>query len=330
MTARGAITYREYKLDADEIYSGGLHELPEPAAIRINSSVHGPMDFAALGTNIFVALNLRYYFDDGDAPATIVYNTKTEALGVGPRLLSGIPAFWAAMAAGEKLYALTTEVLSLQALSSAPTNNTWNLRGGDEMNWLWNSEPSLPPCSGLDVVAYALHPDGRTIFMSTASVTHCFDTSNGLWKELGDWVLPFRGQAYFDHSLDAWVGIYHKGEGYVCCCPVASRSAIAKRPPDCRMLKEKLFGHNNDKPWICGGRYMDATLTYMGYNRFCLVENILRHEKAVNSMLHVTLFSLKYDCVGELQSRLKFGHAPGHIQCPRTPCCSLMQHSGCN
>src|SRR4051812_14355793 len=62
--------YHIYKLDADEIYSGGLHELPEPAAARIYSSVHGPKDFAALGTNIFVTLNLRYYFeDDDDAPA---------------------------------------------------------------------------------------------------------------------------------------------------------------------------------------------------------------------------------------------------------------------
>lgn len=173
--------YHIYKLDADEIYSGGLQDLPKTAAIQINSSVHGPMDFAALGTNIFVALNLRYYFEEDDdaPPLTIVYNTKTQALGVGPPLPSGIPAFWAAMAAGEKLYALTTELLSLQAMSWAPTNYGWK---GGEMDWSWNSEPSLPPCSGLDVLAYALHPDGRTIFMSTASVTHSFDTSNGLWN----------------------------------------------------------------------------------------------------------------------------------------------------
>ncbi|KAM3194551.1 hypothetical protein ACQJBY_070927 [Aegilops geniculata] len=173
------------------------------------------------------------------------------------------------------------------------------------MDWSWKSEPSLPPCSGLDVVAYALHPDGRTIFVSTASVTHSFDTGNGLWKELGDWVLPFRGQAYFDGSLDAWVGIHHKGEGHVCCCPVASRSAAAERPPDCRVLKEKLFRRNNEEPWMGGGRHMDATLTYMGHNRFCLVENILRHEKAVDSMLHLTLFGLEYDREGELRTEAR-------------------------
>ncbi|VAI71693.1 unnamed protein product [Triticum turgidum subsp. durum] len=119
--------------------------------------------------------------------------------------------------------------------------------------------------------------------------------------------LPFRGQAYFDDSLDAWVGIHHEGEGHICCCPVASHSAAASRPPkpDCRMLKEKLFRRNNEEPWMGGGRHMDATLTYMGHNKFCLVENILRHEKVVDSMLHLTLFGLKYDREGELRTKAR-------------------------
>lgn len=71
------------------------------------------------------------------------------------------------------------------------------------------------------------------------------------------------------------------------------------------MLKEKLFRHNNEEPWIVGGRHIDVTLTYMGYNRFCLVENILGKEYTVDSMLHVTLFSLKYDSVGELQTKVR-------------------------
>lgn len=154
----------------------------------------------------------------------------------------------------------------------------------------------------MDVVAYALHPDGRTIFMSTASVTHSFDTSNDSWKELGGWVLPFKGQAYFDALLDAWVGIHRKEEGYVCCCPVASRSTTASRPPGCRMLKKKLFRHNNEES---GGRYLKTTLTYMGNGRFCLVENILRPEDALDSVLHVTVFSLEYDRVGELRTKVR-------------------------
>lgn len=48
--------YSIHKLDADDILdddSGGVRKLPEPAAIRIRSPVRGPMDFAALGTDIF-------------------------------------------------------------------------------------------------------------------------------------------------------------------------------------------------------------------------------------------------------------------------------------
>ena len=73
------------------------------------------------------------------------------------------------------------------------------------MVWCWKTVPSPlpPPFNGIDMIAYAVHPDGRTIFISTGISTHTLDTSNGMWKELGDWVLPFRGQAFFDSGLDA-------------------------------------------------------------------------------------------------------------------------------
>ncbi|XP_044957608.1 uncharacterized protein LOC123408608 [Hordeum vulgare subsp. vulgare] len=180
--------------------------------------------------------------------------------------------------------------------------NLWD----PELDYFWNIIPSSPPppLCGIDIVAYALHPDGRTIFMSTASATHSVDTSNGSWKELGDWVLPFKGQAYFDDNLDAWVGIHGKEDGYICCCPVASRSRTTRRPPDCRMLNEKLFLRNSEKTWRKKGRHMKATLTYMGYSRFCLVENILRRADGLDSVLHVTLFTLKYDGMGELRNKV--------------------------
>ena len=183
--------YSIYKLDADDISDdsgrGGERELPGPAAIRMNSPACGPMDFAALAAGIFAAPDPRYYHsgDRDYAPPTIVYNTWTAAVAAAPPLPSGVPALGAAMAAGGKLYALTNQVLSLQALSSwAPIDDRLS---DQERDWIWNIVPSPPPCSGLDVVAYALHPDGRTIFMSTASATHCLDTSSGSWKELGDW-----------------------------------------------------------------------------------------------------------------------------------------------
>ncbi|KAM0841384.1 hypothetical protein ACQ4PT_059019 [Festuca glaucescens] len=100
-----------------------------------------------------------------------------------------------------------------------------------------------------------------------------------------------RGQGFFDAELDAWVGIDRKEAGYVCCCQVASRSATARRPPERRVLEEKLFRFNNEENYMDGGRYMKATLTYMGGSRFCLVENISCSEDAIDdgAVLHVTL-----------------------------------------
>ncbi|XP_047064791.1 uncharacterized protein LOC124672637 [Lolium rigidum] len=308
--------YSIHKLDADiildDIGDGGEHKLPEPAAIRIKTPVYGRMIFTALGTTIFIDTNPHNRGDN--APPTFVYDTETAALTVGPRIPRGIDGLSTFMAASEKLYALTSvdspDHPCVQALSWArtATDKIWE----PDMDWSWSRvRSSQPRCHGIDVVSYALHPDGHTIFMSTyKGRTYTFDTSTGEWKELGnDWVLPFRGRAFFDAQLNAWVGIDRKEAGYVCCCQIASRSATTRRPLECRVLKEKLFRFNNEEKYKDGGRYMKATLTYMGDSRFCLVENILRSEEGVDdgTVLHVTLFGLKYDHMGELRTKLPCG-----------------------
>jgi len=205
------------------------------------------------------------------------------------------------MAVGDTLYALTTSVplpeseshSSLQALSWAAVPDPpqpWD----PDMEWCWRTVPSLlpPPYDGINIVAYALHPDGRTIFMSTDHrIQHPLPGHQqwlSLWKDLGDWVLPFRGQAYFDADLDY---------GYICCCPVASRSSSTARPPECMVLTEKLFRRKEEDPkyWPLL-RGTEISLTYMGNSRFALVENVLRAEDFKRgSVLHVTVLSLKYD-----------------------------------
>jgi hypothetical protein len=234
--------YSIHKIDADEIMDDDddeaataaasatdreqLHKLPERAAVRLASPVVGcRMAFAAMGTNIFVATNPRCRYDDA-APKLLVYDAATGALSGGPHLpdQERLYDFGAAMAVGERLYTLTSVCLELnecpsfRALSWEPTTRpgrglgVWDPR----MEWSWSCVPP-PRFHGFDIAAYALHPDGRTIFISTAHhSTHSFDTSSGVWTELGDWVLPFRGQAYFDAELDAWVGLHHKEGGYVC------------------------------------------------------------------------------------------------------------------
>ncbi|PUZ38858.1 hypothetical protein GQ55_9G229500 [Panicum hallii var. hallii] len=227
---------------------------PEPGA---------PMAFTSLGTSILVATNPHCSRDR--APPSLVYDAGTAALTVGPPPPDGYVRD--AMAVGGKLYALLTVVcddddshqystLRMQVLSWAPTTHQqepWH----PAMAWSWDAAPALPPFGHeTSITSYALHPDGCT-------------------RDLGEWTLPFLGQAYFDAELDAWVGLHHKEDGRVCCCSVASRSAATARQPECRVLKEKLFCRRGEEKYP-DGRYLSATLTYMGGGRFCLVENVLR------------------------------------------------------
>ncbi|CAL4946153.1 unnamed protein product [Urochloa decumbens] len=256
--------YSIHKLDADD--NSMEHRLPEHGALRLASSPErAPMAFAALGTNIFIATNPRC--SRHRAPPFLVYDTEAAALTVGPPPPDGhLRDLGEAVAAGGKLYALT---------------------------FFWNEARS--------------HPDGRTIFMSTDWRTHSLDTGGngvGAWRDLGEWTLPFRGQAYFDAELDAWVGLHYKEDGYICCCPVASRSATtttAQQQSECNILEEKLFRRCGEKfPY---GRYLSANLTYMGDSKFCLVDSVLRSKNALDAVLHVTVFRLKYDHKRELKTK---------------------------
>lgn len=146
-------SYSIYKLDADDISDdsgrGGEHELPEPAAIRMNSPACGPMDFAALGAGIFAAPGPTHVTTP-TAATTLPqpWSTKRGPLPSPrsrPFRLGSLP-WGAAMAAGEKLYALTNQVLRVQALSWAPIDDGWN---DEERDWIWSTVPSPPPCTGI-------------------------------------------------------------------------------------------------------------------------------------------------------------------------------------
>ncbi|KAJ1266826.1 hypothetical protein BS78_07G008500 [Paspalum vaginatum] len=185
--------------------------------------------------------------------------------------------------------------------------------------WSWKAMPPPPPEFRSAVSSYALHPDGRTIFMTTATNrstipgfsnplgTYSFNTEESKWRWHGEWALPFDGQAHFDADLDAWVGLARIKGGHICCCRPVSPTYYNERAPtvflpDFKTTKEKLFGKHPQRG------HMGACLTYMHGRggRFCLVECMSSKKPASGDddgfLLHVTVFGLKYDRKGELQT----------------------------
>ena len=140
------------------------------------------------------------------------------------------------------MYTLTTlgagPPLTFEAFSWAPRTGDAVEPGRPTHGWSWKSVAAPPPPFALEaIMSYAVHPDGRTVFVSTATRaahgsrrgTHSFDTTRREWRCHGDWVLPFHGQGFFDRELDAWVGLDEE-QGCVCACQVASRSTISIVP----------------------------------------------------------------------------------------------------
>lgn len=185
-----------------------------------------------------------------------------------------------------------------------------------------------------------MHPDGRTVFVSTAKgrntrATFSVDTADAAcaeWKCRGDWALPFAaGRVHFDRDLDAWVGLSGDPDtvGYVCAMDVVSASPDddardgRRCVPSGKLCKERLFGGDPAE------REVGANLVYLGdRSEFCLVQCVwfcvddedteeeeeLDFERAQLYLLRLTTFALKYDKDGDLTTgnsrRVRYYDAP--------------------
>uniref|UniRef100_A0A453AM11 DUF295 domain-containing protein n=1 Tax=Aegilops tauschii subsp. strangulata TaxID=200361 RepID=A0A453AM11_AEGTS len=178
--------------------------------------------------------------------------------------------------------------------------------------WVWNATDSRSPVpfDSRAVTCHAVHPDGRTVFVSVrrrrdAWMDHgTFSLDAGRcgaeWTHHGDWMLPFKGRAFFEPQLDAWVGLDE--DGHICSCNGMSRRGSRRAAPALKVAKETLLREPDQ------GRRLDATLAHMGDGRFCLVERTSRKGgEAMNifgdgdaCVLHVTTFAVRYDSHGGL------------------------------
>ncbi|CAD6262247.1 unnamed protein product [Miscanthus lutarioriparius] len=171
-----------------------------------------------------------------------------------------------------------------------------NPKGLDELlqrpkteGWSWKSLPAPPPTFSHNqfVTSHAVHPDGRTIFMTTAYRespglhvgTFSFDTESCVWRWHGEWALPFVGQGYFDADLDRWVGL--RRDGHVCSCRVASRSRSLTRimQLDWQVAEEKLFRRDPAED------HLSASLTLYGQQQ--IVTSVCKYTKELLSYVKV-------------------------------------------
>lgn len=311
-------TIHRVDADGDRVEPVPRHHLPKTPAVRLESpGMEAHMLFSALGSSkIFIVTDQQH----GQTPA-LLFDTCTGSLAFGPR----VPArgFNIVVHAGEAIYAFSSPSYnddnSFQVMSWAPTaldQLDANPQHPSEEVWAWRTLPGPPPPHDPYemITSYAVHPDRRTIFMTTSYCdrpgiqkrTYSFNTKRCAWR-WHSWTLPFLGSGHFDAELDAWVGLH--SDGYVCACRVPSDNgsatpmSLGSMQLDWQRLEDKLFR----KDWE---RHVRASLTYMGSSKFCLLESVMR--EAVDDgydhmsdhdgcVLHMTMFSLKYDNMGELQ-----------------------------
>ncbi|CAN6292471.1 unnamed protein product [Urochloa humidicola] len=205
----------------------------------------------------------------------------------------------------ERLFALSSG--SFQMLHQVPLEEPRDL-GRQPESWC-----KLPkhPFKHENVTSYAIHPDGRTIFVSTKTRTFSFDTGEPHleWKKHGKWTLPFTNRAYFDSELDTWVGLSGDPDaiGHICACDVASTSSSSGgQCLEWKVSKEMLFSEDPVED------HVGATLIYMGRrSKYCLVqcvsieddcidEELDDEERPSRNLFRLTTFSLKFDKHGDL------------------------------
>lgn len=269
---------RKVDVDVFDSYAGAdldeqAEPLPDPPVVRFDGPHCRLHHFGGHGTNI-LAMPVSSTADSSFP----VFDTKTLGLSLcahpnGEKVWRK-PVF--ASVAG-KLYMMVGSCVCV--LDAPPCRDIID----EHTQWSWTICSALAPLQSAHIVSYAVHPDGRSLFVSEVASTFCLDTGNLGWTCQGKWVMPFKGQAYFDGELDAWVGFCrHKGGvGYVCSCDVPPVATAAKcgSMPAWKLGKDQLFSADNE-------RHLGATLLHLGNSDYCLIESLVHKDDQPFELCH--------------------------------------------
>ncbi|KAM0897335.1 hypothetical protein ACQ4PT_022622 [Festuca glaucescens] len=308
---------RKLDVDAFQLQPDDHHEpepFTEPPLARFDV-VHGySHSIVAHGTKI-VAMKPHE-----SSPGIPAFDTATSAVDILPwpefHMDFGLPLV---VSMAGKLFLF---VYSSYYLGDPPPPPPVDYPPPEKKPWAWTTIKSPVPFNFNCVLGYAVHPDGRTLFVSadkftssTEKGTFSFDADRLEWTRQGDWLLPFSGQAHYVAELDAWVGLCrHKGgTGHLCSSDVVPLDAGRRTTlPRWRILGgHRLF--NRESPVHLGAR-----LVYMGGTRFCVVETMWHkndgeaRRKAKETVGYVapprvviciTSFAVEHDEGGELRQK---------------------------
>jgi hypothetical protein len=233
-----------------------------------------------------------------------VFDVRTRCLSFGPRV-QRLPAVPICVSCGDNLFRLDFNRFEMLC-PPPPASVDWSVTDGLP-EWSWR-RLRVPPFGHKYVTSHAVHPDGRTIFVSVrvdgrdTGNTFTFDTAadDPEWTCHREWQLPFKGPGYYDRKLDAWVGLAHDPAtiGHLCSCKVPSADDDGCwQPPAWKLSRESLF-----RQGYPGETHTGASLVYLGMghkSRFCLVECLSRVASR-RHLLRLTTFSPKYHKNGDL------------------------------
>lgn len=294
---------------------------PSPL-VRVEAPINYSRWITAHGSKIFMMLPVHAEV----IPGIPVFDTVTRAMMVCPwpkNLGEQLQPF--CVSVGDRLVRLCNP--GFQVLGAQPPPRSGH--GYVDVPWTWeeisdDNASSMPPFTSDRVSAYAVHPDGRTIWVSVSNWkpvvdgrgggsygdrnnTFTFDAEHLEWTHVGEWLMPFEGQAHYVGELDAWVGLSRVHKGYLCCCPNDGYGPWGEGPFTSRIGSEMMF-----RPDKYGLR--DAKLRYMGKSRFCMVESKLHNSPANQCKwvhgdepevegriraIRMTTFRVEYNRVGE-------------------------------